>query len=91
MKVRAFFPQHDLRRHIAAFPGNPQVAAVRGDIIVITDQDIAVLRVDKKIAIVQILVTVTASMQFTKSIGDAQCRANQSPDAQKMLLCEQEP
>ena len=64
------FANNNFRSHIAWFSQDASICSVRGNIIVVADKDITCLRLDEKVTIVQILITVSIVVQYTK------CRNN---------------
>ena len=89
MVIRTFFAQHNLWRHIAALACNAKVFAVGRNVVIVANQHFSGFRIDKKVAVIQILIAVAPIMQRTKAADNAQCRMNYRINARKMNLCQQ--
>ena len=63
-------PGYNFRCHPTLLSHNAEVCTERTDIIIVTDQDIAGIRLDEEITIIYVLIAVTVIVQFSKSIDD---------------------
>ena len=90
MYIRTFFPHNDLWSHVSAFSCYSQILAVRRNIIIVTNQHITSLRIYKEVTIIQILITETASVEFSESISNAKSRIDECIYACKFCFCQQE-
>ena len=68
--VGIILPGYNFRCHPTLLSHNAEVCTERTDIIIVTDQDIAGIRLDEEITIIYVLIAVTVIVQFSKSIDD---------------------
>ena len=61
-------PGYNFGCHPVLLSHNAEVCAERTDIVIVTDQDIAGIRLDEEITIIYVLIAVTVIVQFSKSI-----------------------
>lgn len=66
--VGIILPGYNFRCHPTLLSHNAEVCTERTDIIIVTDQDIAGIRLDEEITIIYVLIAVTVIVQFSKSI-----------------------
>ena len=69
MAVRTLLAHNNFGSHVAALTGNTKVLSIRSNIIVVANQNITGLRIDEKVAVVQVLIAVSLVMKLSESVG----------------------
>ena len=63
-------PTDNLWGHVTHLAKNPKATLIRGDIIVIADEDLAILGVKEEAAIIEVLVGIAAFMELFEGLDE---------------------
>ena len=86
--VRRSIAYNDFGCHISGFSRNAGNIAIRCYIIIITDQHLACIGINKEVAIVQILIAVACIMQNTVCRNNPQCGIYYSAERLKAYIAQ---
>ena len=71
--VRVILTHNNFRSHPALLTHNAKIGSEWTDIIIIANQHIAIFRIDKEVAVVDILITVSIIVQSTEGFDNIDC------------------
>ena len=78
---------HNFGCHIACLASHTEIGTMEDDIVVVTDEDFARLRIKEEVAIVEVLVTESLDMQRFESIADINSCAKEGLQRVETLFC----
>ena len=82
--------RHDLRGHVARLPEDAGRLALGAHVVVVADEDVARVRVDEEVAVVEVLVAEAAEVQHPEPLADLHRRGQHRPERPEPDLREEE-